>query len=233
MDLAWCLVCEKKLLSEASLYCSAGCQLLDFQLTTTSTQSSVMETRPLNSSSKTPQILTLNNNNNMALSMVGSPPSLGSTSGTRIYEIDPLTTTTTTITIGNGYSPPFRKDFESAPGRVAGLSTPSSIESTSPREESSYSPPPFESGRFPQVMKQRTFSTSSHPTYSHQNGRYLVSQPRASVPLIKNNSHQTRTSPPGGITIQQEDDPSSTGLAFFPPLLRRRSSLLQTTRVHG
>ena len=32
MDLAWCLVCEKKLSSEHSLYCSHGCQLLDFQM---------------------------------------------------------------------------------------------------------------------------------------------------------------------------------------------------------
>lgn len=32
MDLAWCLVCEKKLVSESSLYCSSQCQLVDFQL---------------------------------------------------------------------------------------------------------------------------------------------------------------------------------------------------------
>ncbi len=32
MDLAWCLVCEKKIFDNQSLYCSSHCQLLDFQL---------------------------------------------------------------------------------------------------------------------------------------------------------------------------------------------------------
>lgn len=31
MDLAWCLVCEKKLQSDENLYCSEQCQMVDFQ----------------------------------------------------------------------------------------------------------------------------------------------------------------------------------------------------------
>ncbi len=203
MDLAWCLVCEKKLLSEASLYCSPGCQLLDFQLVSPTLGTLPSPLSPLWTGS------------GLSKGMLSSPVScLSHTPAdplpnlTRIYEIDPAKPgkserPTSTEVISPPMSPRLLDPSATAV-------TPSSITvTTRPLAHSD-----------PTRPNQRHLSTSS-------------SSPSLSSPPLKfqsqsqsaNNHHHRHQSLNQGTT--------NGHIYFPLLLRRRSSATVQTMWVHG